>query len=118
MSSRRGGRCVPSINPILFSATALLTSSGSLKLAVNGNRSLSKLKLDIETERPLCRVEGAVPSSSSRALKESSESLEDLERSGTSNSCSGRDRESACWPLGDKLIEKAIFKTYWNQLSG
>lgn len=85
---------------------ALLTSSGSLRLAVNGKRSLSKLKLDMENERSLCRAEGAIPSSSSRALKESSESLEDLD--GSENSCGGRG--SAFWPLGDKLIEKAISK--------
>lgn len=67
-------KAMPLISPMLFSATTLLTSSGSLKLAVNGKRSLSKLKLDIENERPLCRAGGAIPSSSSRALKESSES--------------------------------------------
>jgi hypothetical protein len=63
----------------------LLTSSGSLKLALNGSRSLSNPKLDTEKERPLCRVAGAALPDSSRAVKESSESWEDLERNDDSS---------------------------------
>jgi hypothetical protein len=77
---------LPLINPMFFSPMTLLFSSGSLKLVLNGNRSLSKPKPDMENERALCNALGAAPSSSSRALNESSESWEDLERRGD-NSC-------------------------------
>ena len=78
---------VPLITPILLSPETLLTSSVSLKLAVNGNRSLSNPKLDTEKDRPLCPVEVGRPCSS-RAVNESSESWEDLECN-DDRSCSG-----------------------------
>jgi hypothetical protein len=87
---------------MLFSPDALRTSSGSLKLALNGSKSLSKPKLDPEKERPLCSVLGAAPSSSSRALNESSESREDLERNGD---CSWSENSRGSREiLGAKLI--------------
>jgi hypothetical protein len=92
---------------MFFSPDALRTSSGSLKLALNGSKSLSKPKLDPEKERPLRSVLGAAPSSSSRALNESSESREDLERNGDC-SCSENSRGSR-EILGAKLINGRDF---------
>jgi hypothetical protein len=95
---------VPLINPIFLSPLTLRTSSVSLRLALNGKKSLSRPKLDPEKDRPRCSGLGAVPSSSSRAVNESSESLEDLERNDVS-SCSGSEgRES----FGGKLIKDGI----------
>jgi hypothetical protein len=95
------------INPILFSPLALRTSSGSLTLALNGNRSLSKRKLDPDRERPLCSPLGVAPSSNSRALNESSESWENLERSGDNSSSA--DRWGSRKSLGDRLIKLGDF---------
>jgi hypothetical protein len=41
------------MNPIVFSPLALRTSSDSLKLALNGNKSLSNPNIDPERERAL-----------------------------------------------------------------
>ena len=85
----------------------LRTSSDSLRLALNGSRSLSRRKLDPDRERPRCSALDAVPSSNSRALSESSESLEDLERSGDRSWSVNRwgSRES----LGGKRIKVQDF---------
>ncbi len=104
--SRDASSSVPLINPILFSPLALRTSSGSLTLALNGNRSLSKRKLDPDRERP-CSPLGVAPSSNSRALNESSESWEDLERSGDNSSSA--DRWGSRKSLGDRLIKLGDF---------